>query len=116
LRTAPAPLDANPPMMPGPFATAKDLIAYLGQQGNDLERPALEVFPVIADIKAALSATPGCLLARLTGSGPTCYGIFEAVEAAEAAAAAIASAQPAWWVQATRLGDPSLDTRVNGCG
>ena len=52
-------------------------------RGNDLERPAIALLPVIADIKAALAAQPGCRLAAMSGSGPTCFGIF-----ADAAAAA----------------------------
>jgi 4-diphosphocytidyl-2-C-methyl-D-erythritol kinase len=104
LRAGGAPVRLEPPELPGPFATAKDLIAHLGRQGNDLERPATQLLPVIADIKATLSSRPGCLVARLSGSGPTCYGIFDVGEAASEAAAAIASAHPDWWVQATRFG------------
>ena len=72
-------------------------------RGNDLERPATALLPVIADIKAALVARPGCRHAALSGSGPTCFGIFSDAAAASHAAAALAAAHPQWWVVATRL-------------
>ena len=72
-------------------------------RGNDLERPATALLPVIADIKAALVAQPGCRLAALSGSGPTCFGIFSDDAAASHAAAALAAAHPQWWIVATRL-------------
>jgi 4-diphosphocytidyl-2-C-methyl-D-erythritol kinase len=106
LRAGAAPLRLEPPEFPGPFATAKDLIAHLGRQGNDLEGAATQLLPEIADIKATLRSRPGCLVARLSGSGPTCYGIFDVGEAASEAATAIASAHSDWWVQVTRLGVP----------
>jgi 4-diphosphocytidyl-2-C-methyl-D-erythritol kinase len=106
LRASAAPMRLEPPKIPGPFATAKDLVAHMVRQGNDLEPPAMQLLPVIADIKASLSDRPGCLVARLSGSGPTCYGIFDADEAASEAAAVIASAHPDWWVQATQVGAP----------
>jgi 4-diphosphocytidyl-2-C-methyl-D-erythritol kinase len=106
LRAGVAPMSLEPPEIVGPFTTAKDLIAHLARQGNDLERPATQLLPVIADIKSTLSGRPGCVVARLSGSGPTCYGIFDAGEAASEAAALIASAHPDWWVQATRFGAP----------
>ena len=71
--------------------------------GNDLERPAIALLPVITDIKAALIAQPGCHLAALSGSGPTCFGIFSDDAAASQAAAALTAAHPQWWTVATRL-------------
>jgi 4-diphosphocytidyl-2-C-methyl-D-erythritol kinase len=116
LRAGPAPLRSKPPEIPGPFAATEDLIAHLGRQGNDLERPAMQLLPVIADIKATLGAQLGCVLARLSGSGPTCFGIFDASEAATEAAAVIASTQPGWWVRATEVGAPSRLERFNESG
>ena len=104
LRAGVAATRSKPPVIPGPFATTEDLIAYLGRRGNDLERPALQLLPVIDDVKGMLSARAGCLLARLTGSGPTCYGIFDSGNAAAEAATVIAAAQPDWWVRATEFG------------
>lgn len=116
LRAGPARMRPKAPPIPGPFAHVEDLIAHLSQQGNDLERPAMQFLPVIADVKTALGARPGCLLVRLSGSGPTCYGIFETGEAADEAAAAIAVQHPGWWVQATQLGGPHRDEDLSGGG
>lgn len=116
LRAGVASMPSRPPAISGPFATTEDLIAHLGGQGNDLERPAMQQLPVIADIKAKLSARPGCLLARLSGSGPTCFGIFDAREAAAEAAAVIASAHPDWWVRATEFGGLLADDRFSANG
>jgi 4-diphosphocytidyl-2-C-methyl-D-erythritol kinase len=116
LRAGSALLRSRPPEIPGPFAAAEDSIAHLRCQGNDLERPAMQLLPVISEIKAALGAQPGCMLARLSGSGPTCFGIFDASEAAAEAAAAIASTQPGWWVRATEVGTSSHLDCFNECG
>ena len=69
--------------------------------GNDLEAPAVALLPVIAEVKAALAGQPGCLAAAMSGSGPTCFGLFEDGASATRAAAALASRQPGWWVAAT---------------
>ncbi|MBP2301352.1 4-(cytidine 5'-diphospho)-2-C-methyl-D-erythritol kinase [Azospirillum picis] len=82
---------------------AAGLAARLAERGNDLTAPALTVAPVIADVLAALERSAGCLLARLSGSGATAFGLYATAVAAEAAAAAIAAAEPRWWVRATRL-------------
>jgi 4-diphosphocytidyl-2-C-methyl-D-erythritol kinase len=117
LRAGPASMRLGAPPIPGPFTNAEDLIAYLSRQGNDLERPAMQLLPAIAEIKRTLSARPRCLLVRLSGSGPTCYGIFETGEAAGDAAAAIAAQHPNWWVQATQLGGaPNRVDRFTGRG
>jgi 4-diphosphocytidyl-2-C-methyl-D-erythritol kinase len=77
------------------------LIAYLKSQPNDLETPALALQPVIADVIAGIARQPGCLLARMSGSGATCFGLFAADEAAAAAERALKAAHPAWWAAAT---------------
>ena len=71
---------------------------------NDLEAPAVRVAPVISEVLNALRADRHCLIARMSGSGATCFGIYRESAAAEAAADAIAAAQPGWWVTATRTG------------
>ncbi|MGQ9365842.1 4-(cytidine 5'-diphospho)-2-C-methyl-D-erythritol kinase [Azospirillum sp. A39] len=92
---------------PGRFATAPadaaGLAALLAERTNDLTAPALSVAPVIADVLAAIAATDGCLLSRLSGSGATGFGLYAAAAEAEAAAAALAAAHPGWWVKAARL-------------
>jgi 4-diphosphocytidyl-2-C-methyl-D-erythritol kinase len=81
-----------------------ELLAYLGEQVNDLEAPAISLQPVIADVLAELRALAGCGLARMSGSGATCFGLFAASTQADAAARALAAAHPGWWVRATSLG------------
>lgn len=70
---------------------------------NDLEAPARAVAPVIGDVLAALAAAPGCLLARMSGSGATCFGLFARDTEARAAAAALRAARPLWWVAAAPM-------------
>ena len=82
---------------------APALAALLAARRNDLERPARAEAPEIGRVLARLAAAPGCLLARMSGSGATCFGLFDGETAAARAAGAIASDRPAWWVQPTRL-------------
>jgi 4-diphosphocytidyl-2-C-methyl-D-erythritol kinase len=79
------------------------LLAYMRAIGNDLEAPAVALLPVIAEVKAMLAGQPGCLLAAMSGSGPSCFGIFANDGAAGRAAAALADRQRGWWVVATQL-------------
>ena len=69
---------------------------------NDLEAPAREIAPSIGEVLALLAAQPGVTLARMSGSGATCFALFESDAACEAAARAM---RPAWWAQPTRLTD-----------
>jgi 4-diphosphocytidyl-2-C-methyl-D-erythritol kinase len=70
----------NPPLPPLPdrFADVHALVAWLGATRNDLEAAAIAIAPPIADTLAAMRARPGCLFARMSGSGATCFGIFAA--------------------------------------
>ncbi|MES2435004.1 MAG: 4-(cytidine 5'-diphospho)-2-C-methyl-D-erythritol kinase [Pseudomonadota bacterium] len=77
-----------------------ELAAWLRDQRNDLEAPAMALAPVIGAVKAALEARPGCLLARMSGSGATCFGLFASEELAKAAAGVLREDAPAWWVAA----------------
>jgi 4-diphosphocytidyl-2-C-methyl-D-erythritol kinase len=80
------------------------LLAFLGEQANDLEPAAISLEPAIADVLAALRARPGCRLARMSGSGATCFALFGSPREATAAARAVETAHPDWWVRATMLG------------
>jgi len=82
---------------------AARLADLLKTRGNDLEEPARAICPAIGDVLAALRRQPGCLLARMSGSGATCFALFAETDAARAAAAALARAEPGWWVQAGAL-------------
>jgi 4-diphosphocytidyl-2-C-methyl-D-erythritol kinase len=100
-----APAKASPPSLavdwdrtvPNPV-----LLKRLKGTGNDLEPAAIAQLPLVADALAALRAQPGCRLARMSGSGSACFGIFASGRTARAAARALA--RPQWWVEATHLG------------
>ncbi len=82
---------ALPDGWPDAAAMAEDL----AQLRNDLEAPARGLCPPVGAALDALAARPGCLLARMSGSGATCFGLFPTPAAAETAAAALA--RPGWW-------------------
>lgn len=90
------PQNAPPPA----FAQAEDLAAFvarLGRTRNDLEAPAIGIAPVIADVLERLRAAPGCLFARMSGSGATCFGLFPSEHPARAAEEVIRRTEPRWW-------------------
>lgn len=93
---------------PQPFErrpdSAADLAILLRARRNDLEAPARFLAPEIDPVLAALKAQGGCLLARLSGSGATCFGLFAAEREATFAARNLARAYPKWWVAATAAG------------
>ncbi|KPF66755.1 hypothetical protein IP69_14560 [Bosea sp. AAP35] len=89
--------------MPGQSHSTAALLAALAASGNDLEAPARRVAPVIDTVLAALRAQPGCRLARMSGSGATCFALFDDCRASAAAGRALAHAQPGWWVKPTLL-------------
>ncbi len=104
LKAPPLPARASeaPPALPA-LANAKDAAAYASQGRNDLEAPAIALEPAVDAVLATIRRLDGCLLARLSGSGPTCFGLFPSQEAAARAAHEVAAADPQWWVQATTL-------------
>lgn len=83
-----------------------ELWAWLDRRPNDLEPPARRLAPVVDRVLGLLGDQPGCRLARMSGSGPTGFGLFGSAAEAEAAAVAVARAEPTWWVRATHLGSP----------
>jgi len=86
----------------GPLAGGDPLAAALAGR-NDLEPPALRVVPAIADVLGILRRQPGVRLARMSGSGATCFALFDRLADRDAAEAAIARAAPVWWCLATVL-------------
>lgn len=90
----------NPPMsLPdAPFGSAADLIAWLAAQRNDLEAAAIACAPQIADVLTALGNLSGQGLARMSGSGATCFALFERADLAAAAAQELQATHPEWWV------------------
>ena len=85
-----------PAILPARWPSAARMAEDLGRLSNDLEAPALCLCPVIAEVLGALRAQPGCLLARMSGSGATCFGLFATAAQAEAAAQAMPGN---WWAQ-----------------
>jgi 4-diphosphocytidyl-2-C-methyl-D-erythritol kinase len=84
--------------------TRDQLLRFLLSQKNDLEAPAIALAPAIADVLLALQSQPQCELARMSGSGATCFAIFRSAADAIKAAEAVHAAHPDWWVRATALG------------
>ncbi len=82
---------------------AAALAALLSRRGNDLEAPAATLVPAVTSVLDALRASPGCLLARLSGSGATAFGLYASETAASAAASWIGARESHWWVVPTRL-------------
>ncbi len=85
------------------WKTARVLIDWLATQRNDLEAPAIANAPVIADVLEQLAALPGAGLARMSGSGATCFALFDSRETAEKAAEQLRAAYPDWWIEACAL-------------
>jgi 4-diphosphocytidyl-2-C-methyl-D-erythritol kinase len=80
------------------------LVEFLRSERNDLEPPATALYPAISQVLAALRGAKGCRLARMSGSGSTCFGLFDSNKAAEIAARLLQAPNPTWWVRATVLG------------
>jgi len=80
-----------------------DLLAVARAGRNDLEPPARAIAPVIAHVVALLAEAPGARLARMSGSGATCFALFETAAERGAAAARINAAHPGWWCLETAL-------------
>ncbi|MEP0315302.1 MAG: 4-(cytidine 5'-diphospho)-2-C-methyl-D-erythritol kinase [Hyphomonas sp.] len=89
------------PDLPSPA----EVIEWLKDQRNDLEPPAIRLVPEIRGVLDTLNVTPGARLARMSGSGATCFALFETIEAAQSAARTLERAHPSWWIRATSLGD-----------
>jgi 4-diphosphocytidyl-2-C-methyl-D-erythritol kinase len=92
---APVPKQGPPPREHGA------LVAWLRARANHLEAPARRLEPQIDAVLKALAAQPGCELARMSGSGATCFGLFADQAALEDAAGQIRREHPDWWVAAS---------------
>jgi 4-diphosphocytidyl-2-C-methyl-D-erythritol kinase len=95
----------NAPAHPaiGAGQKASDVFALLRRGRNDMEDAACVLAPIVSDVLAVLGAAPGCRLARMSGSGSTCFGLFADCRAAARARTAIRQAHPDWWIKATML-------------
>jgi len=94
--SCPAPLEQAP-------RDAAHLAELLRQRTNDLFEAACSLVPEAGEVVAALAATPACLLARMSGSGATGFGLYAEQAEAEAAAQSLRATHPGWWVAAAPL-------------
>lgn len=79
------------------------LASWLHNQRNDLQAPALSIAPVIGRVLDRLTTLPGALLARMSGSGATCFALFDSAEAAVDATRRFWTDHPQWWVAGGEL-------------
>lgn len=93
-----------------PFAETPPDVASLARllaaRDNDLGVAAEALAPEIGRVRAALAATPGALLARMSGSGATCFALYAARDQAEAARSLLAARYPGWWLAAAPVAAP----------
>lgn len=106
----------NAPLPDPAWDDADDLIGWLHQTRNDLEPAAMALQPRVADTLTALARQDECRLARMSGSGATCFGLFVGEDAARSAARHLKVAEPAWWVEAAAIltGTPAADGGADG--
>jgi 4-diphosphocytidyl-2-C-methyl-D-erythritol kinase len=86
------------------ITSREEYLQLLATQANDLESAAIAVEPVIAEVLVALRALIGCRLARMSGSGATCFALFSSAAAAIEAAKTLSGKYPQWWVRPSALG------------
>jgi 4-diphosphocytidyl-2-C-methyl-D-erythritol kinase len=85
---------------PPSFATLDELLQWLARHPNDLEAPAMEIAPAIGVVLRKLDTLPGALLARMSGSGATCFAIFSDRNDAQDALSILSADYPDWWCAA----------------
>ena len=100
-----APGAADRPAMPEAFEDAVEAAGFFATCRNDLEAPAVALTPVIGDVLETLRGEPGALMARVSGSGATCFALCAGDIEAETLAERIEMMRPDWWVRRCRLGD-----------
>jgi 4-diphosphocytidyl-2-C-methyl-D-erythritol kinase len=98
----------------GHFQDTADLLRFLDATRNDLERPAIKLQPLIGEVLTAISALPGALLARMSGSGATCFGIFADDDCCQRAASMLKQVQPGWWVAPTFVPESGIVHETTG--
>ncbi|MEP5727863.1 MAG: 4-(cytidine 5'-diphospho)-2-C-methyl-D-erythritol kinase [Sulfitobacter sp.] len=95
----------NPPMpatLP-PHSNAHSFTKWLSTMRNDLETAAIAIAPQVSDVLAKIRATPDVALARMSGSGATCFGLYDTEKQAHSAARMLGMQNPDWWVRSTQL-------------
>lgn len=97
------------PALPEAFESVEEVAAWLSLLRNDLEPAAIAIAPAIGDVLSALADEPEALLARMSGSGATCFALCPSDIEAEQLAERIEAMRPDWWVRRCRLGGPWPD-------
>lgn len=97
---------AERPILPDAFESAEEVAAFMARCRNDLEAPAVQVSPAIGDVLAVLRGEPECLLARVSGSGASCFVLCAGDFEAESLTERLERVRPDWWVRRCRLGGP----------
>lgn len=90
----------QPLAWPARVASLRELVAFLDRTSNDLSGPAKRIAPVIMEVERALVQSQDCLLARMSGSGATCFGIYPDIETARRTASALRDRHAGWWIEA----------------
>ncbi len=98
--------DVTSPTMPDAFESPQEVAAWLATLSNDLELPAVAAAPEVGAVLTTLRDEPEVLLARVSGSGGTCFALCADDIAAETLAERIEALAPHWWVERCRLGGP----------
>jgi 4-diphosphocytidyl-2-C-methyl-D-erythritol kinase len=91
------------PSWPEEGGSLEEWVEALAAGSNDLEAPAMKIQPIIGEVIAALNATNGAWLARMSGSGATCFALYENTAEAQRGADKIRRERPEWWVHAGTL-------------
>lgn len=107
--TEPGAKSADLPPIPDDLADAFEAAAFLSHCRNDLEPPARALVPEVGDVLETLRGEPETLLARLSGSGATCFALCAGDMEAETLAERLSALRPDWWVRRCRLGGPWTD-------
>ncbi len=96
----------DPVTLPEIFSGFDELVDFLAKQHNDLDAAACRSVPEIGNVIKSLQTAEGCALARMSGAGATCFGLFESAAAARKAASSLRNENPDWWVESGFLGRP----------
>lgn len=98
----------------GRFTDTADLLRFLETTRNDLEAPAQRLQPMIGEVLAAITAQPGALLVRMSGSGATCFGIFADDDCCRRAGEGLKQSHPGWWIAPTFVPETGIAHEMAG--
>lgn len=85
------------------FSDFKTLVNFIKTQRNDLENTAINLEPIIEKVLVEIKHSENCLISRMSGSGTTCFGLFEKAEEADEASFRLKRAFPNWWIVSSQI-------------